>query len=181
MAAILGLDADKVEEICSEIKSGFVKPANYNCIGQIVISGEKEAVNIAIEKAKEAGAKRAIELKTSGPFHTSMLENASKELKKELNKIEFNKYNSKVIKNIDGKEYKEEDDLKNILALHIINPVRFDEGLKSMLDMGIDTFVEIGPGKTLSGFVKRTSKDVTILNINDCASLENAINVLKQI
>ena len=179
MAAIIGLDEVKTSEICASITTGFVTPANYNCPGQIVISGEKNAVLEAIEKCKEAGAKRAIELNTSGPFHTCKLKDASKALKKELESIEIGSFNTKVVKNIDGKPYEEQDDVKEILANHIINPVRFADGLQTMLDMGIDTFVEIGPGKTLAGFVKRTSKDVKILNINDVESLENAIGGLK--
>lgn len=179
MAAIMGLDEAKTSEVCASITTGFVTPANYNCPGQIVISGEKNAVLEAIEKCKEVGAKRAIELNTSGPFHTCKLKDASEMLKKELTSIELHPFETKVIKNIDGKSYEEQDDVKEILANHIINPVRFADGLQTMLDMGIDTFVEIGPGKTLAGFVKRTSKDVKIFNINDVESLENAIGGLK--
>lgn len=179
MAAILGLDEEKINEICANITTGFVSPANYNCTGQIVISGEKSAVLEAIEKAKQEGAKKAIELKTSGPFHTCKLTDASEALKKELEPIEIGNFETKVIKNIDGKPYEPQDDVKEILANHIINPVRFVNGLQIMIDMGIDTFIEIGPGKTLSGFVKRTSKDVKILNINDVESLENVIGGLK--
>lgn len=158
MSAIIGLDEEKVNDICSSVKQGFIAPANYNCIGQIVVSGEKKAVNEAMEKAKQAGAKRAIELKTSGPFHTKMLKDASIELRKELEKIEIQPIEQlkiKVIKNIDGKEYTNSDDIKDILAKHIISPVRLSDGLQTMLNMGIDTFEEVGPGKTLSGFIKK--------------------------
>ena len=179
MAAIMGLDETTTTEICANIKTGFVVPANFNCPGQIVISGEKLAVLEAIEKCKQAGAKRAIELNTSGPFHTCKLKDASDALSKELERVEIQELNTKVIKNIDGKLYEEQDVVKEILAKHIINPVRFADGLQTMLDMGIDTFVEIGPGKTLSGFVKRTSKDVKIFNINDVESLENTLGGLK--
>ena len=179
MAAIMGLDESATTEICTKIKTGFVQPANFNCPGQIVISGEKVAVLEAIEKCKEAGAKKAIELKTSGPFHTCKLKDASEALSKELEQVEIQEFNTKVIKNIDGKPYEEQDDVKEILTKHIINPVRFADGLQTMLDMGIDTFVEIGPGKTLSGFVKRTSKDVKIFNINDVETLESTIGGLK--
>lgn len=179
MAAILGLDEEKINEICTNITTGFVSPANYNCPGQIVISGEKSAVQEAIEKSKQEGAKKAIELKTSGPFHTCKLTDASEELKKELALIEFGDFKTKVIKNIDGKLYGPQDDIKQILANHIINPVRFVDGLQTMIDMGIDTFIEIGPGKTLSGFVKRTSKEVRIFSINDLESLEKTIGGLK--
>lgn len=176
MAAILGLDEEKINEICNNITIGFVSPANYNCPGQIVISGEKDAVLEAIEKSKQEGAKKAVELKTSGPFHTCKLANASEALKKELETIKIGKFGTRVIKNINGKPYEKQDDVKEILANHIINPVRFGDGLQTMIDMGIDTFIEIGPGKTLSGFVKRTSKEVKILNINNVESLENVLN-----
>ena len=179
MAAIMGLEANQVEEVCKNVTSGFVTPANYNCIGQIVISGEKEAVAEAIEKAKEAGAKRAIELKTSGPFHTVKLEKASEELGKELEKIHIQKTDKTVIKNIDGMPYRDNDNVKEILQKHIISPVHFDKTIQTMLEMGVDTFVEVGPGKTLAGFIKRTNKDVKILNINDMKTLEETIKYLE--
>ncbi len=178
MAAILGLDEETVIKVCDEITTGFVAPANFNCPGQIVISGEKEAVDEAIEKAKSAGAKRALELKTSGPFHTKMLEKASIELKKELEKVQINSFETKVIKNIDGKEYLENDDVKDILSKHIINPVKFEQSLKTMIDMGVDTFVEIGPGKTLTGFVKKINRDLNVYNINNVESLMKFRDVL---
>lgn len=179
MAAIMGLEEIAVTEICANIKTGFVTPANFNCPGQIVISGEKNAVLEAIEKCKEAGAKRTMELNTSGPFHTFKLKDASEALAKELERATIQEFNTKVIKNIDGKPYEPQDNVKEILANHIINPVRFADGLQTMIDMRVDTFIEIGPGKTLSGFVKRTSKDVKIFNINDVPSLESTIGGLK--
>lgn len=178
MAAVLGLDEENVTKVCNEI-DGFVVPANFNCPGQIVISGEKEAVDKAIEGMKNAGAKRALELKTSGPFHTVKLENASNELRKELDTITINSFEHKVIKNLDGKEYKESDNVKDILAKHITNPVRFEQGIQTMLDMGIDTFIEIGPGKTLTGFVKKANKEVKTYNINSVETLETTLNELK--
>lgn len=179
MVAILGLDEEKVNEICKNIRSGFIAPANYNCPGQIVISGEKKAIEEAIKKAKEAGAKKAVELKTSGPFHTEMLKEAAEKLREELENIDIHQFKTTVIKNIDGKEYSNEDNIKDILSKHITNPVRFEQGIKTMLDKGVDTFIEVGPGKSLSGFVKRSSRDVKILNINDITSFENTIKVLK--
>lgn len=177
MAAILGLDEDIVIKVCEETE-GFVVPANFNCPGQIVISGEKEAVEVAMENMKNAGAKRALELKTSGPFHTEKLIDASNELRKELENIKINKFSHKVIKNIDGKEYTETDDVKDILAKHITNPVKFNQGIQEMLNNGIDTFIEIGPGKTLTGFVKKANKEVKTYNINSVESLENALTEL---
>lgn len=174
MAAIMGLTDEQVEEVCKKVKSGFVVPANYNCIGQIAISGEKEAITEAETIAKEMGAKKVRVLKTAGPFHTEKLIESSKALRKELENITINKFETKVIKNLDGEFYKETDDVKEILAKHIINPVRFSKTIQKMIDNDIDTFIEIGPGKTLSGFVKRTpsEKEIKILNINNVESLE---------
>ena len=121
-----------------------------------------------------------MELNTSGPFHTSQLKEASQALAKELEAVEINNIGAtKVIKNIDGKPYGAGENVKEILANHIVNPVRFADGLQTMIDMGIDTFIEIGPGKTLAGFVKRTSKDVKIFNIYDAQTLECTIGGLK--
>lgn len=180
MAAIMGLTDEQVEEVCKKVKSGFVVPANYNCIGQIAISGEKEAILEAETVAKEMGAKKVRVLKTAGPFHTEMLKYSSEALRNELQNVTINEFETKVVKNLDGEFYKESDDVKDILAKHIVNPVRFSKSLQTMIDNGIDTFVEIGPGRTLSGFVKRTptDKEVKILNINSVESLQDTINSL---
>ncbi len=178
MAAILGLDEKTLTNTCNRI-DGFVVPANFNCPGQIVISGEKDAVDKAMEALKAAGAKRALELKTSGPFHTEKLKEASKELKKELDRITINNFEHKVIKNLDGKEYKNSDDVKDILSRHITNPVRFEQGIQEMLNMGIDTFIEIGPGKTLTSFVKKANKEVKTYNVNSVESFENLLAEFK--
>lgn len=181
MAAILGMTESQVEEICRNVKSGLAVPVNYNCKGQIVISGDKEAIEEAEKIAKELGAKKVRILKTSGPFHTEKLLNASNALRKELNNLEIQEFETTVIKNLDGKAYTSQDNIKDILAKHITSPVRFSNGLQTMLDIGIDTFIEIGPGKTLSGFVKRMEpeKTVNILNINNVETLENTINFIK--
>lgn len=175
MAAIMGMNEKQVEEVCQKVKSGFVVPANYNCTGQIAISGEKEAVLEAESIAKEMGAKKVRVLKTAGPFHTEKLIDASNALRKELESVTINKFNTKVVKNLDGEFYKDTDNVKEILAKHIVNPVRFSKTLQTMINEGIDTFIEIGPGKTLSGFVKRTEtdKEIKILNISDVDTLEN--------
>lgn len=177
MAAILGLEDEKVEEVCKKVVDGFVVPVNYNTQGQVVISGEKTAVEQAEIIAKEMGAKKVRILKTSGPFHTKKLIEASNALRKDLEKININKFKTKVVKNINGNIYKDEENIKDILAEHMISPVKFSKCLETMLKMGIDTFVEIGPGKTLSGFVKRikTEKEIKIYNICDVKSLENTL------
>lgn len=181
MASIIGLDDEVVEQICKEVNTGFVVPANYNCPGQVAISGEKQAVEIAMEKAKEAGARKVVPLKTSGPFHTEKLKVASSKLKEELDKVEI-EYNNKikVIKNIDAKAYTETDNIREILSKHVMSPVQYKKTLEEMLQEGVDTFIEIGPGKVLSGFVKRVNKEVKILNITDCDTLENVISTLKE-
>lgn len=177
MAAILGLEDEKVEEVCKKVVDGFVVPVNYNTQGQVVISGEKTAVEQAEIIAKEMGAKKVRILKTSGPFHTKKLIEASNALRKDLEKININKFKTKVVKNINGDIYKDEENIKAILAEHMISPVKFSKCLETMLKMEIDTFVEIGPGKTLSGFVKRikTEKEIKIYNICDVKSLENTL------
>lgn len=177
MAAILGLEDEKVEEVCKKVVDGFVVPVNYNTQGQVVISGEKTAVEQAEIIAKEKGAKKVRILKTSGPFHTKKLIEASNALRKDLEKININKFKTKVVKNINGDIYKDEENIKAILAEHMISPVKFSKCLETMLKMGIDIFVEIGPGKTLSGFVKRikTEKEIKIYNICDVKSLENTL------
>lgn len=180
MAAILGMSEEQVQEVCQKVTNGFVVPANFNTIGQIAISGEKEAVEQAEEIAKELGAKKVRVLKTVGPFHTEKLRKASDALRKELEHVAIHDFKTTVVKNIDGTVYNEQDDVKGILARHIISPVRFSKSLETMLEMGVDTFIEIGPGKTLSGFVKRmnTENEVTILNINNVETLEKVLEVL---
>lgn len=181
MAAIIGLEDELVEKACSDVVNGFVVPANYNCPGQVAISGEKDAVLQAMENAKTLGAKRAIELKTSGPFHTEKLVVASNKLREELEKINVNVVeNKKVIKNIDAKEYTNSDDIKDILSKHVISPVRFRKSIEEMILQGVDTFIEIGPGKVLSGFIKKTNKEVRGFNIENIETFENCLSSIKQ-
>lgn len=183
MAAVIGLEDKKVEEACKKVEDGFVRAVNYNCPGQVVVSGEKYAVIKVMEIAKEMGARKVIELKTTGPFHTEKLEEASNALRRELEKIKLDKCEIPVIKNINGEEYDENDNMVDILAKHVMSPVKFRKSIETMLNLGIDTFVEIGPGKTLSGFVKKVCKErnieVNVLNIENVETLENALRILK--
>ena len=182
MAAVIGLPDEEVERICKEeIKNGFIVPANYNCPGQVAVSGDKVAITELLEKGKELGARKVVELKTSGPFHTEKLKAASDKLREELDKIEINKnFTKKVIKNLDAKEYTKDDDIKDILAKHVMSPVRFSKSVENMINQGVDTFVEIGPGKVLSGFIRKINKEVKVLNIQDKESLENTLKILKE-
>ncbi len=177
MAAIMGLNEEQIRKVCSKVENKFVVPANFNTKEQIVISGEEDAIVEAENIAKEMGAKKVRILNTAGPFHTEKLVKSSEALKTELEKVEFSPFTSIVVKNLDGKPYKNDDNIKEILAKHIINPVRFSETLDTMFSEGIDTFIEIGPGTTLSGFVKREKGDreVNILNICDVETLEDTI------
>ena len=175
MAAVIGLDSQKIEEVCKEIEQTgkFIVVANYNCSVQTGVSGEEEAINEAMEKLKEAGAKRVLKLNTSGPFHTRKLEKAKEAYAKELEKVDFQIKNKvKVIKNIDGTYYTENDNIKEILANHIISPVRFDKAIKLMEQENVEEYVEIGPGRTLTGFVKKENKEANTFNINTVESLE---------
>ena len=178
MCAIIGLESNKIGEICEQIsqEGKFVVPANYNYSEQTVISGNETAVEEAMEKLKEIGAKRVIKLQTSGPFHTKKLEKAKQEYEKELENASFKiEQPIKVIKNIDGTFYNKEDNIKEILANHIISPVRFDKAIKLMRDENVTEFVEIGPGKTLTGFVRKEDKGANVFNINDLETLEEYI------
>ncbi len=181
MASILGSTEEVVQEICDKVTDGFVVPVNFNTTGNTVISGEKKGVDQAETIAKEMGIRKVVRLNTSGPFHTEKLIDSSNALRKELENVKFNDFETQVVKNIDGTFYKSSDDIKDILARHIISPVRFSTSLKTMLDSGVDTFIEVGPGKTLSGFIKRLEKEneVTILNVNNVETFENVVNTLK--
>lgn len=181
MAAVIGLESNVIEEVCKDIQNSgmFVTTANYNYSGQTVISGLQEGIDKAIDILKQKGAKKVVKLKTGGPFHTIKLEEAKKEFIKDLDKVEFKQGSIKVIKNIDGTFYNEKDNMKEILSKHIVSPVRFDKAIELMINQGIDTFVEIGPGKALSGFIKKENKDANIINICDVKTLENAVSILK--
>ena len=181
MVAVMGLDSNKIEEVCVQLqKEGlFVATANYNYTGQTVISGNVDAVKKAQEKLASIGAKRQVELNTSGPFHTKKLEKAASLYKADLEKISFLKGDKKVIKNLDGSFYQDSDDMVEILAKHIVNPVRFDKAIQTMLEQGIDTFIEIGPGKALTGFVKKENKEANTYQIFDVESFNQTIENLK--
>ena len=178
MAAVIGLDSKKIEEVCEQIsnKGKFLVPANYNCTVQTAISGETGAIDEAIEALKEAGARKVVKLKTSGPFHTIKLKEAKQAYEKELEKATFNKPKIKVIKNIDGTYYNETDNIKEILENHIINPVRLDKAIKLMKDEGIEEYIEIGPGKVLTGFIKKDNKEAKTYNINSVQTMEEFLN-----
>jgi [acyl-carrier-protein] S-malonyltransferase len=170
MAAVLGLKPEEVEKICSDV-DGMVLPANYNCPGQIVIAGEVNALNIACEKLENAGARRVIKLNVSGPFHTPMLSSAAEKLSKELDNIVVNEIEIPYITNVTANYVNDFKDIKTLLTKQVVSPVRWEETINRMINDGVDTFVEIGPGKTLSAFMKKIDKTKTIINIQDLKSL----------
>ncbi|WP_310603266.1 ACP S-malonyltransferase [Anaerosporobacter sp.] len=175
MAAILGLDADVIERICKEVETETnmcVQPANYNCPGQIVISGKKEAVVIACDKLKEAGAKRALELKVSGPFHSALLEGAGAKLGNELQNVTVNPMSIPYVCNAKAEIVTDIAQTKELLEKQVYSPVRWQQTMELMIANGVTTFVEIGPGKTLSGFLKKIDKAVTVINIEKIEDLE---------
>ena len=155
MAAILGASDEMVENLCKNVSKGFAVPVNYNCPGQVVVTGDEDGITMLQDLAKEAGVRKVRVLKTSGPFHTEMLKESSEALRKELDKIEIHEFESKVVKNLDGEVYSNGDNVRDILAKHIVSPIRFSKCLMTMKELGVDNFVEVGPGKVLSGFVKR--------------------------
>ncbi|MEA3422818.1 MAG: ACP S-malonyltransferase [Bacillota bacterium] len=179
MAAILGLENSKVELACEKASSkGIVQAVNYNCPGQLVIAGEVEAVESAIEFAKELGAKKAVMLSVSAPFHTSMLVGAGDKLKCELEKIQINELKIPLVNNVYADYSKNSKDTFDVLVKQVFNPIRWDESIRRLIDDGFDTFIEVGPGKSLGKFIKKISKEVLILNVENIESLEKTLGKL---
>lgn len=169
MAAVLGLDGGKIEQICEQTEDQMqlaVSVANYNCPGQIVISGKAEAVQTAGEACKEAGAKRVVPLKVSGPFHSKLLTDAGKQLREALDKVEIRENFVPYIANVTADYVTEQSQVKPLLECQIYSPVRWQQTIERMLADGVDEFVELGPGKTLSGFIKKINRNVKVCNID---------------
>lgn len=171
MSAILGTDAELIEKICEETP-GIVSIANYNCPGQIVITGEEKAVLTAGEALKAAGARRVIPLKVSGPFHCELLKEAGKKLGEELEKIEIQTFAIPYVTNVTAQYVAESDQVKNLLVKQVSSSVRWQQCVEQMINDGVDTFIEIGPGKTLTGFLKKINRNVKALHIEKIEDLE---------
>lgn len=177
MAAVLNTEESVIAEVCAEVKEiGVCEIANYNCPGQIVISGQKDAVAAASEKLKARGARRVIPLQVSGAFHTSLLNEASVQLREVLDTYAFGEEEIPVINNVSGKV--ETRDLREVLQEQICHSVHFTQSLQAMIDMGVELFIEIGPGHALSGFVRKTTKEVPVYHIDTTEDLEK---VLKEV
>ena len=179
MSAVLGLSAEKIEEVCKEIQSkGLVlEIANYNCPGQIVVTGQKEALEQAEALLMEKGARRVLPLSVSGAFHSSLLQDASLELEKVLQQSKLSLPKIPVYHNISGdkENVSSTNDLIEILKQQICHSVRFEQTIRNMIRDGVDTFVEIGPGKTLSGFVRKVDRSVKVYTINTVKDLEGMV------
>ena len=180
MAAIMRLDNEKVQELLSRASEyGVCEGANYNCPGQVSIAGENEAIDKAVEIAQELGG-RAVLLKVSGPFHSSLLKEASDEFYETIKKVDIKETNKTIYSNVKGLPYEKEDDIRLILKKHIMSSVYFEKEIEDMLNRGVNTFVEVGPGKALRGFVKKIDRNSRLLNVEDIKSLENTLNELKE-
>lgn len=177
MAAILAMDASAIEEVISGIDG--VQIANYNCPGQIVISGKKEAVETACEKLKEAGAKRAIMLNVSGPFHSRMLTGAGEKLGEVLEQVEIHPLSIPYVANVTAEYMTDAADVKPLLMKQVSSSVRWEQSVRAMLADGVDTFIEIGPGKTLAGFMKKIDRTVKVLNIEKLEDVDKVVEEVR--
>ena len=172
MAAILGVKREDLEHVCREAAQGeVVAPANFNSPDQIVIAGHASAVNRAMELAKEKGAKRALPLPVSAPFHSALMAPAAKRLEQVLQPIVVQSFNCPVVSNVEAKPYQESERIKPLLVAQVCSPVRWDESILNMNALGVERFFEIGPGNVLSGLIKRIVKGSDTQNVGDVASL----------
>jgi [acyl-carrier-protein] S-malonyltransferase len=178
MAAVIAMDADKIAEIC-ENTPGNVQIANYNCPGQIVISGETEALDKAVEALQAAGAKRVIKLNVSGPFHSKMLVPAGEQLFEVLSQVEIASEFKPYVCNVEARYVTDASEVKELLKQQVYSSVRWQQSIENMIADGVDTFIEVGPGKSLTGFMKKINREVKSFNIatvEDLKKLEEILN-----
>lgn len=182
MCAVLGLDKEKTDECCEKAssQSGYVSITNLNCPGQIVISGEKNAVLKAAELAGEMGAKRCLPLDVSGPFHTKYMEKAGEALKGKFENLKFRKPEFPILYNCIGREKTSEEEIPQLLVRQVSTGVLMEDIIRKILEMGVDTIVEIGPGKVLAGFVKKIDRDVNCMSISNVTDFKEVVGVLKK-
>lgn len=175
MSAVLGLERDVIRSICAEAgKAGKVEAANYNCPGQIVISGNEAGVSEAEKLAKEAGARRTMRLAVSGPFHTSYMKSVGKDLRERFDSVNFGNMRFPVVFNCVGRGKKDDEDIKDLLARQVYSSVYFDDSIRYMRKHGVKKIIEIGPGKALSGFVKKTCRDIDVINVEKAEDIGEA-------
>ena len=176
MSAVLAMDGEKIEEVIAPIDG--VQIANYNCPGQIVISGKKEAVDEAAVKLKEAGAKRVLPLNVSGPFHSPMLKEAGEELGRVLENVELSPLEIPYMTNVTAEYVRDISETKKLLAEQVASSVRWQQSVENMIADGVDTFVEIGPGRTLAGFMRKISRDVKVYNVSTWEDVDKVVSEL---
>jgi [acyl-carrier-protein] S-malonyltransferase len=182
MAAVLGLDRESLSQVTNEItESGdLVQLANINCPGQIVISGTRKGVELASLKAKEAGAKRVLPLEVSGPFHSELMKPAAENFKAILDEITIHHAKVPVIANVSATEMESASEIKTKLIQQLYSPVQWEQSVQKMIDLGVTTFIEIGPGKVLSGLVKKVNRSVVTYAVSDENSCKKVIEALKE-
>ena len=181
MAALLGLEDDRVAEICEHLQTErIVEPVNFNAPGQVVIAGHADAVAQAIEAAREAGAKRAVELPVSVPSHSSLMKDAAASLAEYMANIEFRAPDMPVVHNVDAAVHADVDGIREALRRQLYNPVRWTESVQALRDAGGEVFVELGPGKVLTGLARRIDRSMTALAVEDPASLEKALEYCRE-
>lgn len=184
MIAVMGLDRENIRQCCSMAQAEFEPPyniaevANYNTPAQVTVSGDSAVIKRAGELMLENGAKRIVPVAVSGPFHTSLMKPAGDKLAERFKQESFNEMSFPVIFNTTGKELCEGEDIKGLLERQVQSSVLFEDSVRYMIDKGVDTFVEIGPGRTLSGFVKKIDRGVSVYNISDVAGLKKTIDEL---
>lgn len=171
MAAVLGLDTETIEKICGEIP-GTVTIANYNCPGQTVITGEEESVRMASESLTAAGARKCVPLKVSGPFHSPMLVQAGERLGRVLDEVEIHEIMIPYLANVTADYVTDKEQVKSLLTKQVASSVRWQQTVERMIADGVDTFIEIGPGRTLSGFIRKITRDAKVINIEKVEDLE---------
>ena len=174
MAAVLGCEAKMIEKICQETE-GIVSVANYNCPGQIVITGETKAVSMAGEALKEAGARRVLPLKVSGPFHSKMLTGAGEQLKKVLEPVKIMNFDIPYVTNVTAEYVTDPSLVKSLLVQQVSSSVLWQQSVERMISEGVDTFIEIGPGKTLTGFMRKINRNVKAVNVEKLEDLEKVV------
>lgn len=178
MSAVINLDAEKIQEVLDAVDPERVFIANYNCPGQIAIAGYADSVEKAEPLLSEAGARKVVRLNVSGPFHTPLLKPASDRLAVELENVTIRDFEIPVISNLTAEEYSGRDAVIPTLTQQVMNSVRWEQTIRLLIDRGVDTFIEMGPGKTLTGFVKKVSREVKAFNIEDIKTLDKAMGGL---
>lgn len=183
MSAVIGLETESLQQVVETISTNDlpVQLANLNAPGQVVISGAREAVEQAGEAAKEAGAKKVIPLEVSGPFHSSLMQPAAEQFKEVLNNIDIDDADIPVIANVTAERMTVKSDIYQNLMKQLYSPVRWEETVRQLIDEGVDTFIEVGPGKVLSGLVKRVHRRANTFAVNDPESLQKAMAKIKEI